>query len=113
MIVDQIVVTGSRFGSLYYLSLMNKQTGCAAAAIDANLWHRRYGYLGEQILKRLASNELVTGLNLNMRQRDWTSVKGCVEGKHHRSPFPKSSEDKRHAETLGLVHSDICGENEC
>ena len=108
MIVDQIVVTGSRFGSLYYLSLMNKQTGCAAAAIDANLWPRRYGHVGEHSLKRLASNELVTGLNLNIA-KGLDFCKGCVEGKHHRSPFPKSSEEKRHAETLGLVHSDICG----
>ena len=102
MIGDQTIVTGSRCGSLYYLSLMNKQTGCAAAKIDGNLWHRRYGHLGKQSLEKLAAEELVTGLNLDT-SKELSFCEGCMEGKHHRSPFSKSSEDKRHAETLGLI----------
>ena len=102
----RVVATGSRHGSLYHLSLENEHVTYTAGSASEDLWHRRYGHLGEQSLKKLVSDNLVTGLDYNTTKK-LAFCEGCVEGKHHRSEFPQSS--SRQTEVLGLIHSDVCG----
>lgn len=70
------------------------------------LWHRRYGHLGEQSLKKLASKELVQRFDYNVTN-SIGFCETCTGGKLHRSRFETSKSQTK--EPLGLVHSDVCG----
>ena len=109
----KIVSEGTKVGSLYYLDC---HLDCLHAANTAenqtqetteDTWHRRFGHLGLQSLKKLAKEKLVNGLNLNV-SKEISFCESCTEGKHHRSQFPTSGA-KRSEEVLGLVHTDVCG----
>ena len=71
------------------------------------LWHRRYGQLGVQNMRKLVAEEMVVGLDCKM-SKDIGVCKPCVEGKHNRAKFDTSGA-KRSDSVLGLVHSDVCG----
>ena len=68
-----------------------------------DIWHRRYGHLGVQNLRKLAKEELVDGFDYNSLQ-DVKFRKPCLEGKHQRRKFPING-GKLSDELLGLVHS--------
>ena len=72
------------------------------------LWHRRYGHLNSSSLKELASDELVKDFDYHHVTKDSPVCEPCCKGKQHRSPFPQSS-DRRAANPLDLIHSDVCG----
>ena len=65
------------------------------------------GHLGAQILKKLASENLVEGFNFNAK-KDLEFCDACIQGKLHRCSFPSSGATKA-SKPLGLVHSDVCG----
>ena len=50
-------------------------------------------------------NRLMTDFNAS---RETSFCESCVEGKHYRRRFPVDG-GKRSSESLGLVHSDVCG----
>jgi transposase InsO family protein len=79
---------------------------CNSSAKYGNIWHRRYGHIGIQNLKRLANDKLVNGFNFDV-SKEIDICEACIEGKHHRSKFPTSI--KQAEEPLELVHSDVCG----
>ena len=54
----KIVATGICKGSLYYLSLVN-QAIYVSTVKKEDSWHRRYGHLLEQGLRKLAKESLV------------------------------------------------------
>ena len=113
-IVDEgnmLIAVATKVGSLYYLDCESSDYAHVAEKSHGivekeDLWHRRYGHLGLQNLKKLAKNGLVEGFNYNPLS-EITFCEPCAEGKHHRSHFPTSS--SRSDEPLGLVHSDVCG----
>ena len=108
----KLIAEGSRVGSLYYLDC---QTDCQQINVaehrsqetKENIWHRRYGHLGVQSLKKLAKDKLADGFDYNT-SREIEFCEPSAEGKHHRSQFPAGG-GKRSEEPLGLVHSDVCG----
>ena len=71
------------------------------------IWHRRYGHLGARNLQKLARDQLVDGFDYDA-SKEIGFCESCMEGKHHRSPFPTSG-TKRSKNVLELVHSDVCG----
>ena len=107
---SKIVASGKKIDRLYYLNYKTKQT--AAVTQDSclppeKLWHRRYGHLGMQNIKKLVSDEMVIGLNGAM-SHDIGICGPCAEGKMHRTKLPSRSENRSDT-VLGLVHSDVCG----
>lgn len=69
-----------------------------------NVWHRRLGHLNRQGILLLKS-KLATGLGNCEVSKDTCEV--CVAGKHSKRPFKPSN--KRSANLLDLIHSDLCG----
>lgn len=72
-----------------------------------NLWHRRYGHLGEDSLRKLASENMVIGPKKDFTKGIALPCEPCLNGKLSKTKFSKST-DKRYP-LLGLVHSDVCG----
>ena len=70
-------------------------------------WHRRLGHLSESSLQELGKIKMADGFDYDPRKKIdfW---KSCMEGKIHRPLFPTDG-GKRSTESLGLVHSDVCG----
>lgn len=107
------IAIAKKVDSLYYVHCQEHKEAHSAATESAHketkgtTWHRRFGHLGVQNLKRLAKEQLVDGLDYDVLQ-DTDFCESCVEGKHHRAPFPSDGR-KRATEPLGLVHSDVCG----
>ena len=105
---SRVVARGERKGNLYYL--MNSSVEAAAIAENSGheeLWHRRYGHLGLQYMKKLASEDMVLGLDCDMKGTIGV-CEPCVQGKHHRKSFPTDG-GKRGDRVLALVHTDVCG----
>ncbi|KAG6487750.1 hypothetical protein ZIOFF_056351 [Zingiber officinale] len=73
---------------------------------EAQLWHLRYGHLNHKGLMLLKEKNMVTGLP-RIQPTETGFCEGCVYGKQHRFPFPKTS--WRAKAPLELVHADICG----
>ena len=106
----EIVAVASKAGGLYYLdceSLHDEQIHSVSVQAKENLWHQRFGHLGERNLSMLKTSELVDGFDYDV-SKNIDFCESCVNGKIHRSAFPKSGR-QRAAEPLGLVHSDLCG----
>lgn len=88
----------------YKLKQYDRPKACVAKSGDnLELWHRRYGHLNLDSVKRLPS--MVTGIDV--RGNDIPACARCAEGKHHKLPF--KSMGNRSSELLDLVHSDLCG----
>ena len=69
-------------------------------------WHRRYGHLNFQSLKRLSSKEIVRGLpKLEILEN---ICRDCIASNQHRSPFP-SIASYRASRPFKLVRGYICG----
>jgi hypothetical protein len=71
------------------------------------LWHRRFGHLNFDSIKRLSSEEMVRGLDLTQRMDAKYTCGVCATSKSHRLPFPTS--EYRAKAPLELVHADLCG----
>ena len=106
----KIVATGKRVGELYYLECGGGAPVAAVAQgseVSPELWHRRYGHIGEQSLRKLAKENLVDGFSYD-NTKEVGFCEGCAEGKNHKKKFPAEA-SRRSDEVLGLVHSDVCG----
>ena len=71
------------------------------------IWHRNFGHLGMKNLQKLATDQLVNGLE-NDVIKDIKFCEPCVDGKHPRSSFPKSG-GRRATKLHKIVYSDVCG----
>ena len=106
-ILKKVVAFATRVGNLYYLEHCSKnQKLNVTEESKERLWHRRYGHIGEQNLKNLASGELVEQFDYNT-SRSIGFCESCIGGKQHRTPFDNSS--RQTSELLELIHSDVCG----
>lgn len=108
---DVVIAVGKKVGSLFHLMCRRDVELSNAATVSSNskeiLWHQRYGHLGVQYLKKLATESLVTGFDFDP-QKNLDFCESCVQGKLHCCSFPTSSANRAN-ELLGLVHSDLCG----
>ena len=105
---QRLIATGSRKGSLYFLDCSECQHANVAGSLSQEeLWHKRYGHLGIQNLKKLVSENMVVGMNSKLTQ-DIGVCEPCAEGKNHRKKFQDEG-GKRAKDVLDLVHSDVCG----
>ena len=110
---QNVVATGSKVGNMYYLNCIDEQgtthtaTICSSGDIKEKIWHRRFGHLGMKNLQKLATDQLVNGLDYDVT-KDIKFCEPCVDRKHHRSSFPKSG-GRRATKLLKIVHGDVCG----
>jgi hypothetical protein len=98
-----LLATAHDRGGIYKLDSAEQSANITTTSHAPELWHRRVGHPGNSIAVHF--KEAVTGCN-SVPATEGTCVP-CLQGKHHRSPFPKDS--KRDANLLDLIHSDLCG----
>lgn len=104
-----VALVAKREGQLYTIEENNQDE--AATVADSNndklrRWHERYGHLNLNDLKRLKTQDMVIGIQINTSDKNF-ECEICHRGKMHQLPYKRSQ--TRESETLGLVHSDICG----
>ena len=72
----------------------------------ANIWHQRFGHLGENNLRKLIDSDMVLNLYCSTKELDF--CESCAIGKACSLPFPRHSES-RATEVLELLHTDVIG----
>lgn len=103
----KVIAFATRAGNLYHLEYCRKHEKVNTAETEKEqLWHRRYGHIGEQTLKKLATGKLVKQFNYDV-SKSTSFCESCIGGKQHRTPFDSSK--RQTSELLELVHSDVCG----
>lgn len=112
---ERTVCVGRRYGQLYALDIWvredSKSTSASALASKHDvydLWHRRYGHLGEANMKNLWKHGMI---ETGARIQDWPDqckCEVCLAGKQTRQPFEETVE-RRSSRPLELIHSDVCG----
>ena len=106
----KLIAKASKVGSLYHLNHQSydiKANTAKNTEKKEDLWHRRFGHLGECNLRKLAKDNLVDGFDYDATKEP-TFCEPCIEGKQQRNKFPTSGR-RRADEPLDLVHSDLCG----
>lgn len=85
---------------------LGEQIAYRGESIDwSQLWHLRYGHLHGKGLQLLKQNGMLIGLP--KFDTEAKVCEGCIYGKMHKLPFPKTT--WRAKEPLELVHADIWG----
>lgn len=106
----KVMATGRKSGALYKLDLkVVTNTVCASTVDETNLWHQRYGHIGNEYLGKLTKNNMVDGMssvNVSNKTEIWCEV--CVSAKQTRNSFNKLKKE-RSSRPLELIHSDVCG----
>jgi hypothetical protein len=98
-----LLATAHDHGGIYKLDSAEQSANITTTSHAPELWHRRVGHPGNSIAVHF--KEAVTGCN-SVPATEATCVP-CLQGKHHRSPFPKDG--KRADNVLDLIHSDLRG----
>ena len=101
---NEVTAFATKQGSLFYLEVC-RNSACAAKGED-RLWHRRYGHLSEESLKKLVRGEMVIRLDYDV-SGGVGICESCIGGKQCKSSFSLSTTQT--SEPLELVHSDLCG----
>lgn len=112
-------IVGHKTGGVYIMSDWEAlQSGTPAFTTYAlalqlrtpvSLWHQRLGHLGKGNLKRLLTEDMVTGINI--KTIDWDSIDECCDpcrkGRMTRPAFQSSTTEV--SGPLDLIHMDLCG----
>lgn len=96
----EVFASGVAEGGLYKL---NRKQEKAFVCNETEKWHRRFGHISMQSMKKLM--QMTNGFQL--KKVDEVQCVACIQGKHARDSFPTSN--TRSTELLELVHSDLCG----
>ena len=108
---NKIIAIATKVGTLYYLEYnklkKNQQLNVIEKKSKERHWHRCYGHLGEQNLKKLAGKRLVHSFDYDV-SKEIGSCEACIGGKHHKS-FRALHRGTCSKEPLDLVHSNVCG----
>lgn len=110
----ELIARAIRSGGQYVFQTDPDVQVNALSSKEPNLreWHRRFGHLGYDNLRKLIDNGLTTGLDIDTQSPSYAQPGDCGqchEGKMHRDPFPTSSSCS--TKVLQLVHSDLMGPN--
>jgi transposase InsO family protein len=111
---DDTVMEGSRIGNtLYRLDISAKSppiTSLIASSSSAtlNVWHERLAHVSHDIVKKMATSNHVTGMDVEPVKEDRNLYcNGCNLGKMHKLPFSTST---RITTRVGeLIHTDLVG----
>jgi hypothetical protein len=75
--------------------------------LNYELWHRRLAHTNHNDVKKLISQDLVTGLKLNSKTAPDPICEPCLAGKMKANPFPPTGHIA--AKPLDLIHIDVHG----
>ena len=107
----QLVATGTITDSgLYALDTLPITCNITNVSLMASLqtWHERMGHVNHAGIRNMFKNNVVEGLKISSMKHE--DCEGCIMGKGHRKPFPKSkSSISRTSKLLQLIHSDAIG----
>lgn len=73
-----------------------------------HIWHHRLGHLHTDMIKKMVTNGVVTGISLTTQATPGI-CSACQFGKLKRQSFPKNHFHTYAAKPGDLVHGDICG----
>lgn len=76
-------------------------------AVTFDVWHRRLGHVGADVVKRMVTRELVKGIDIRGPHEIGGICEDCVFGKHSARPYNESSPVEENV--LDRVHIDIWG----
>ena len=94
-------------GGLYTLDAEpSKRPSDTALVASLSLWHRHLAHVNQYGITGMANHGVVDGVRIS--HANSPTCTGCILGKGHRSPIPKSS-PSRASRVLELVHSDVMG----
>lgn len=105
----ETIVCGIRENRMFKLQIKVSSSGgsgqCCVAInqrLSLRIWHERLSHQNIDYVKRFLKN-----MNIGYDGATEFFCEGCVMGKQHRLPFPKSANK---AKMVGeLVHTDVCG----
>ena len=104
-----LIGIANKVGNLFHLDCISAKANVCNSNNNEDLqylWHQRYGHLGISNLRKLVANELVGGMQFDIKD-EHRVCNNCCDGKNHRVPFPKTS--KKKYSPFELVHSNVCG----
>lgn len=113
----EIVATGRQSGRLYAMDFQCERRHTEGKALvtgkvnrELELWHHRYGHLGNDNLLKLVTKNMVDGFTVDRVKAGGAQFlcEPCIHGKQTREPFRRHPE-KRAGRPLEIVHSDVCG----
>ena len=117
----ETLIEGVMEGTMYKLLIeaepIKKATACIAntfgtetkkgATQSLEIWHHRLCHIHHAMVRRMASENMVHGLELTTDQQ--TFCEGCVLGKSKRHAFPTDPTCVRSTVAGQLIHTDVCG----
>lgn len=111
----QVQFTANRNGSLYEVEFQVKKDAFAGVADEwsrkkqiQSLWHQRLCHLNVFDMKKLITQEMVTGIEKIKVDTDGKFCEPCVMGKQSKLPFSKRNVI-RTTPVLELIHTDVYG----
>lgn len=106
---NTVVAVGELVGCQYKLKTSEKCMTVKGCHTDRcqHTWHRRFGHRDMNMLNVIASKGLATGFEIKDCE-ERIVCECCIKGKLVRKPFP-SLVERRSAQPLDLVHTDLCG----
>ena len=112
---EKVEMTGERVGeNLYHMAIAPYPTQLDEALLvtketdPVDHWHQRLAHTNYSNIHKMASLQLVDGLNLpTPNNAPSTPCNGCAFGKMHKKSF--SIGRSRGTHTGHLIHSDLCG----
>ena len=109
---NKLLGVGTLHDKLYILDCEFKRecsyiTQTKSKQSEEELWHSRFCHLGIDNIRKMNSKKMFLGMDYSINENHFF-CKNCVDGKIHRTPFPKIS-SKEVRKPLDLIHSDVCG----
>lgn len=106
------VATITQTKGLYHLDVLNdfpqvQVIPKISLMASISTWHQRLARVNIAGIKSMVENGVVNGINI-AKSNSSTSCEGCILGKAHRTPIPKTT-TSRASKPLQLVHSDVLG----
>lgn len=71
------------------------------------LWHRRFGHLGQEATRNMISGEYATGIDCISTPQSPSKCIPCLIGKSPQTPYQHNA--KRASAVCELIHVDTCG----
>ncbi|KAJ3473570.1 hypothetical protein NLI96_g12937 [Meripilus lineatus] len=106
---DRLVGIGHKMGNLYSMDVtVPSHAYVSRTARTWYEWHRILGHLNKAQLRDLNSQNLVTGMAVNLSSSLDFDCETCTLAKQARAPFPSES-TTRYSHVGELVHMDIWG----
>ncbi len=106
---NDVIATGSvNKNGLYELDVFDLAHCSNETSLIASLqvWHGRLAHVESQGILNMASKDIVKGLKIS--SNEMSTCSGCLQGKGHRSPIPKTKTRSTNL-ILELVHTDMMG----